>query len=196
MPIKRKLVIVSDGKVGKNSLLRRFAQTESIDDPECTNDYFKVDVEVDGKVVKMELCDTAWQADYNQIRPYAYMNANVMLIIFSLIDPQSLEKAINKWLPEVKHFCPNVPIILVGNKNDLRNDQNLIKALAKINLKPITTEEGTIIAKKNGISAYMECSAKTNDCVQEVFKSSVRAALQANQRSRNQVPVLNKCCLF
>jgi len=23
---------------------------------------------------------------------------------------------------QVKHFCPNVPIILVGNKKDLRND--------------------------------------------------------------------------
>lgn len=28
---------------------------------------------------------------------------------------------------QVKHFCPNVPIILVGNKKDLRNDPNTIK---------------------------------------------------------------------
>jgi hypothetical protein len=27
-----------------------------------------------------------------------------------------LENIPEKWTPEVKHFCPNVPIILVGNK--------------------------------------------------------------------------------
>ena len=30
--------------------------------------------------------------------------------------PDSLENIPEKWTPEVKHFCPNVPIILVGNK--------------------------------------------------------------------------------
>ena len=34
-------------------------------------------------------------------------------------------------VPEVKHFCPNVPIILVGNKKDLRTDQNTIRELAR-----------------------------------------------------------------
>jgi len=33
---------------------------------------------------------------------------------------------------EVKHFCPNVPIVLVGNKKDLRNDPSTIKELARM----------------------------------------------------------------
>lgn len=37
-----------------------------------------------------------------------------------------------KWTPEVKHFCPNVPIILVGNKKDLRNDEHTRRELAKM----------------------------------------------------------------
>ena len=37
-----------------------------------------------------------------------------------------------KWTPEVKHFCPNVPIILVGNKKDLRNDDHTRRELAKM----------------------------------------------------------------
>lgn len=36
-----------------------------------------------------------------------------------------------KWNPEVKHFCPNVPVILVGNKIDLRNDEHTRRELAK-----------------------------------------------------------------
>ena len=34
------------------------------------------------------------------------------------------------WSKEVKHFCKGVPVILVGNKIDLRGDQALIKELA------------------------------------------------------------------
>jgi len=37
-----------------------------------------------------------------------------------------------KWTPEVKHFCPNVPIILVGNKKDLRNDEHTRSELTKM----------------------------------------------------------------
>lgn len=33
----------------------------------------------------------------------------------------------NSFELQVKHFCPNVPIILVGNKKDLRNDPHTIK---------------------------------------------------------------------
>lgn len=35
---------------------------------------------------------------------------------FSIDSPDSLENIPEKWTPEVRHFCPNVPIILVGNK--------------------------------------------------------------------------------
>lgn len=41
-----------------------------------------------------------------------------------------------KWTPEVKHFCPTVPIILVGNKKDLRNDDHTRRELAKMKQVP------------------------------------------------------------
>lgn len=44
----------------------------------------------------------------------------------------SSENIPEKWTPEVKHFCPNVPIILVGNKKDLRNDDHTRRELAKM----------------------------------------------------------------
>lgn len=46
--------------------------------------------------------------------------------------PSATENIPEKWTPEVKHFCPNVPIILVGNKKDLRNDDHTRRELAKM----------------------------------------------------------------
>lgn len=51
----------------------------------------------------------------------------IFLFIFALV-----ENIPEKWTPEVKHFCPNVPIILVGNKKDLRNDEHTRRELAKM----------------------------------------------------------------
>lgn len=44
----------------------------------------------------------------------------------------SAENIPEKWTPEVKHFCPSVPIILVGNKKDLRQDEHTRRELAKM----------------------------------------------------------------
>lgn len=58
---------------------------------------------------------------------FIYVANNVTQLL--LID---LENIPEKWTPEVKHFCPNVPIILVGNKKDLRNDEHTRRELAKM----------------------------------------------------------------
>ena len=73
--------------------------------------------------------DTAGQEDYDRLRPLSYPDTDVILMCFSVDSPDSLENIPEKWTPEVKHFCPNVPIILVGNKKDLRNDPATIKGM-------------------------------------------------------------------
>ena len=68
------------------------------------------------KQVELALWDTAGQEDYDRLRPLSYPDTDVILMCFSIDSPDSLENIPEKWTPEVKHFCPNVPIILVGNK--------------------------------------------------------------------------------
>lgn len=50
-----------------------------------------------------------------------------------------------KWTPEVKHFCPNVPIILVGNKKDLRNDEHTRRELAKMKQVIISNKKNDML---------------------------------------------------
>ena len=42
---------------------------------------------------------------------------DVILMCFSIDSPDSLENIPEKWNPEVKHFCPNVPVVLIGKTN-------------------------------------------------------------------------------
>lgn len=77
--------------------------------------------------MELALWDTAGQEDYDRLRPLSYPDTDVILMCFSVDSPDSLENIPEKWTPEVKHFCPNVPIILVGNKKDLRNDPNTMR---------------------------------------------------------------------
>ncbi|KAA0187774.1 Ras GTP-binding protein Rho1 [Fasciolopsis buskii] len=103
---------------------------------------------------------------------------------FSIDSPDSLENIPEKWTPEVKHFCQNVPIILVGNKKDLRNDEATKNELKRMKMEPVKPDEGKAMADKIGALAYLECSAKTKEGVREVFEFATRAALQTRKKKR------------
>jgi len=47
-------------------------------------------------MVNLGLWDTAGQEEYNRLRPLAYPNSDVFLIIFSVVDPSSWTNAYKK----------------------------------------------------------------------------------------------------
>jgi len=120
--------------------------------------------------------DTAGQADFDRLRPLSFRDTDVFLICFSIAAPVSLSNVLEKWSLEVKHYGPNVPIVLCGTQMDLRQDEKTIKALKANGLKPVTAEEAEKIRKSIGAQAYVECSALTLENVKQVFDESVRAA--------------------
>ena len=72
----------------------------------------------------------------------------------------------------------SVPILLVGNKVDLRNDPETIKECERrFDRKPVGRKEGYAMAIEVGAYAYLECSAKTRQGVRQVFEIAARAAL-------------------
>jgi len=189
--IRKKLVIVGDGACGKTCLLIVFSKDQfpEVYVPTVFENYV-ADIEVDGKQVELALWDTAGQEDYDRLRPLSYPDTDVILMCFSIDSPDSLENIPEKWTPEVKHFCPNVPIILVGNKKDLRNDENVKWELQKMKQEPVKLDQGKEMAEKINAFNYLECSAKSKEGVRDVFETATRAALQVKKKKRS------KCCLL
>jgi small GTP-binding protein len=74
-------------------------------------------------VILLHLWDTAGQEDYDRLRPLSYPNSDVILLCFSTISKASFEAIKEKWAPEVQHYIPNIPNILVGTKIDLRESK-------------------------------------------------------------------------
>lgn len=184
--IRKKLVVVGDGACGKTCLLIVFSKDEfpEVYVPTVFENYV-ADIEVDGKQVELALWDTAGQEDYDRLRPLSYPDTDVILMCFSVDSPDSLENIPEKWVPEVKHFCPNVPIILVANKKDLRNDEHVRNELARMKQEPVRTEDGRAMAIRIQAYDYLECSAKTKEGVREVFETATRAALQKRYGTQN-----------
>ena len=184
--IKKKLVIVGDGACGKTCLLNVFACGEFPGEyVPTTYGNWVARVELDTtNVVELVLWDTAGQEEYDRLRPLVYPDTDVILICFSIDNPDSLENVPEKWTPEVRQYCPNVPIILVGNKTDLRNDDETKQELANMKQEPVKAEDGRCMAERIHAFAYLECSAKTKEGVREVFETATRAALQVTKKSK------------
>lgn len=191
--VRKKLVVVGDGECGKTCLLIVFSQDQF---PEVyiptVFEHYVSDIEIDGVQIELALWDTAGQDDYDRLRPLSYPDTDVILICYAIDNPDSFENIAEKWVPEVTHFSPNVPVILVGNKKDLRNDQTVLDELQKRKLKPVSEEEAMLTALRMKAYTYLECSAKTKEGVRELFDSAARASLK-NTRSHSTT---SKCILL
>jgi len=131
------------------------------------------------------------QEEYDKLRPLSYANANVFLICFSIVNPTSYENVQAKWYPELVHYSPGEAIILVGTKVDLRSDSAIQEKLKAVGQSPITVEQGNDLAKKVSAVSYMECSAKTQEGLKEVFDEAVKAVLfSSNKKKRGRCTLL------
>nr|XP_018679982.1 PREDICTED: rac-like GTP-binding protein 6 isoform X2 [Musa acuminata subsp. malaccensis] len=157
-----KCVTVGDGAVGKTCMLISYtSNTFPTDYIPTVFDNFSANVVVDGNTVNLGLWDTAGQEDYNRLRPLSYRGADVFLLAFSLISKGSYENVSKKWIPELRHYAPGVPIILVGTKLDLRDDEQFF--IDHPGSTSITNAQGEELRKQIGAPCYIECSSKTQE---------------------------------
>jgi Rho family protein len=98
--------------------------------------------------------------------------------------------SIKQWIAEARDRCPDVPIILVGLKKDLREDPLAIEEMRKKSLRFVSSKDGSDIAAQVGARKYLECSSLTGEGVDDVFEAATRAALLSFEKNRSP------CCVI
>ena len=92
MQLAIKCVLVGDLTVGKTCLLESY-KSGAYQEPYpkmCIDNYSAILI-VDERQVNLGVWDTAAQADYDRLRPFAYPQTQVFLVCFSVVDPSSFD---------------------------------------------------------------------------------------------------------
>ncbi|KAI3323842.1 ras-domain-containing protein [Xylariaceae sp. AK1471] len=181
----KKIVVVGDGGCGKTCLLISYSQGYFPEKyvPTVFENYITYPThQQSGKTVELALWDTAGQEEYDRLRPLSYPETDLIFVCFAIDCPNSLDNVLDKWYPEVLHFCPYTPLILVGLKSDLRHKKTCIEMLKTQGLTPVTSEQGMAVAKKMG-AQYMECSSKEMVGVDEIFERAIHTVVSNDRRN-------------
>jgi small GTP-binding protein len=169
-----KAIIIGDSNVGKTSLLYRYTNNDW--NPYYIStigvDYKVLDFNIGGKVVRLQLWDTAGQDRFRTIVNSYYRGVHGVLLVFAHNNRASFDH-LHEWLGDVeRHAGGNPPIILVGSKSDaaLEPDQ-----------KPITDEEALTLAKKLK-ATYVRTSSLTGMNVDAAFAELLEKCLEYKKR--------------
>jgi len=179
-------VVVGDGAVGKTCLLISFASDRfPVDYVPTVFENYTAQMKLSGDMVLLHLWDTAGQEEYDRLRPLSYPGSDVVILCFSLCHKPSYDAIRIKWYPEVKHYIPNVPQVLVGTKLDLREhfQQN-----PSPDHELVTTEMGQALCDELKALKYVEVSAKTKQNLEGMFKDTVGSILEIKRLTEGTHP--------
>lgn len=194
-----KCVVVGDGAVGKTCLLISYSSNAfpgdyvpTVFDNYSANTMYKSE---SGNVpFNLNLWDTAGQEDYSQLRPLSYPMTDVFLLCFSVISRTSYNNVESSWIPEIRHYMPHAPIVLVGTKIDLRNNKQLLDRLRDRKETPVMFEEGKDMMERNRLDAYCEVSALTQEGLPELFQTCIKSALHPKKKNGGGGKKKNASC--
>ena len=171
------------------------------------------DIFVDNVHIELSLWDTAGQEEFDRLRSLSYGTAtarepplihiyiatnqklypddtDLIMLCYSVDSKDSLENVESKWVGEIADNCPNVKLVLVALKCDLREQQGEEQEEAdgsaaageqREKRPTISYEQGLEVARRIGAQRYLECSAMRNRGVNEAFTEAARVALSVKK---------------
>lgn len=122
-----RVVFTGEGRCGKTSIMKRLLGMDF--DPEERStvraEGNSLDVEWEGTSFHLEFSDTAGQEKYNAIVPIYYQKADIILLVYSIVDYESIESARNRFIKNIQDNNTTAKLILIGNKVDLQNGRKV-----------------------------------------------------------------------
>jgi len=169
MSLKFKVCLFGPGNVGKTSLLVRYIKDYFSSDLKQTigSNFLIKDVLIDEQNIRLLLWDIGGQDQFAKLRTIYFKGSNAAFGVFDLTSPQSLLK-LPGWISSIKKTVKkSIPILIVGNKNDL--DRQVERSEAEDLAKRLNCE-------------YLETSAKTGENVEIAFEKLARALISSTLR--------------
>ena len=131
--MKAKVCLCGEGAVGKTSTIRKFVY-DTFDDSYVTTigtkvtkkvvnaEYPERDLQVE---VKMLIWDIMGQRDFLDVLKTTYFyGAQGILAVCDMTRKETLD-ALETWIDAVKNITGEIPTIILGNKSDLVNEQEI-----------------------------------------------------------------------
>ncbi|MFX1445080.1 MAG: Rab family GTPase [Promethearchaeota archaeon] len=159
-----KVCIFGDTRVGKTSLIQRFLINRFLEDTKATIgvDIFTTDLELENYNIKLQVWDVAGAPKFKVFMPIYAKGSSGGIFMYDLTRKQSFDN-LAQWISLFQKNLvvqsQTIPILGVGGKKDLSNQR-----IVHINTENCNNSI-------NSIYDFMECSAKTGENVQKIFKS-------------------------
>jgi len=132
-------------------------------------DFKTKQIELDDRLIKMQIWDTAGHEKFRTITTSYYKSAHAIIILYDITQKTSFDH-IRNWITEIDKFGKQgVLKVIVGNKLDLENNRK------------ITKEAAENLALKYGVKLW-EVSAKDNTNIEEMFLDTIKTLLEKNSK--------------
>ena len=163
-----KILLLGDSSVGKTCFLLRYTENtfQEIHMSTIGLDYKLKNVQMeDGKMVKIQIWDTAGQDRFRSITKNYYKGAHGIILLYDVTNKNSFNNVRN-WIGQIKEeVSEKVSIILVGNKVD--DEEHRV----------VQTEEGEKIANEFKLM-FFECSAKSGINIDTTFNELIKKTVE------------------
>ncbi|KAL7721182.1 Ras family GTPase RAS1 [Entamoeba marina] len=166
------IMLLGVGGVGKSSLIVRRTQQFSDNYDPTIEDTFISTLEVDRCQIKLIMFEISGYFANFHYNKELFKRCSGLIFVYSISDHESFEELnqIHQQTIKIKDMDVNqfFPIIIAGNKIDLENERQ------------VTIEEGQQLADRWGAN-FIECSAKNNTNVLELFQGIAQLILENKQ---------------
>ena len=157
-----RLIFIGRIGVGKSCILGRIKEPDNFHTDHMTTvgmDFNIKTVQVEGKIIKIQLWDTAGQERFRTIVRAYYRNVVGGFLVFDVKDRKSFDE-LSKWVEDAKEgaYPCELTFILVGNKIDEDVNQPRV----------VSQKEAKEFAQRFGMD-YIETSAKTGQNIDELL---------------------------